>query len=138
MKVYFLRTNNEKKERKKRGLRLKIRNQKSQFLIKDLPTSRNKNPFRFLPWSTIRVGPTKALNAKVGAGNLLTAIMLAPILLTEWRRGRFGRSHGRRSGSGSGSGKIFDFIQIICYSTWVGAIDKVRSLPHNTALRWAL
>lgn len=50
--------------------------------------------------------------------------MLAPILLTEWRRGRFGRSHGRRSGSGGGSGKIFDFIQIIRYFTWVGAIDR--------------
>lgn len=54
---------------------------KCHFFVKDLPTSRNKNPFRFLSWSTIRIGPTTALNAKVGAGNILTAIMLAPILL---------------------------------------------------------
>lgn len=100
-------------------------NQKSKLQEKkknQRPTSRNKNPFRILSWSTIRIGPTTALNAKVGAGNILTAIMLAPILLTDWRRGRFGRSHSRRSRSGGE--KIFDFIQIICYTTWVGAIDR--------------
>lgn len=110
------------KEKKRKGARLSSKR----------PTSSSKIPFQFLSWSTIRVGPTTALNTEVGAGNILTAIMLAPMLLTEWRRGMFGRSHSRRSGIGGE--KIFDFIQIICYVTWVGAIDRSVTLPHNTAL----